>query len=143
MKRISALTIIASSILISGFGSCSRSLDTACNGYFPRIKEDLASARIELASDRALASDSDRTEWKDHWMEWSLDRLKETQKFIDSAEEDPAHAMLRKELTGAANKLVEFYGHAKQARSREMISSLEKVEAHGEKARGLACTPSR
>jgi hypothetical protein len=137
MQRTIFFTALFAAAVSSGFGNCSRSMESACGGYFVEIREQIVVARNTLSEEgRKLASEVDR----EQWMEWSVDRLKETQRFIDAAGDDPAHAKAGRELNEAANSLVEFFGHAKRGSSRDMVSALKKVELHGENARRLACS---
>ena len=60
------------------------------------------------------------------WRDWSTQRLKKIQAYLDLAETRQWHS-IRDPLMGVANELVIFYGYAEFGDAEKMVSSLERI----------------
>ncbi|MGZ3697801.1 MAG: hypothetical protein ACXWP5_06750 [Bdellovibrionota bacterium] len=95
--------------------------------------QDVSSSAV--TSDVSYMDPRDRLTWK----EWAIDRLKETQQYLDSFEADEEARPAYKELSEIAYLLVEFSGYAEQGKSTRMILVADKIKEHSERVRELAC----
>jgi hypothetical protein len=127
------------SIFLTGFGSCSRTLEVACSRHFPKVEREIADASSSLSTQgaRVLASLDEST--RRAQAKWAFGLLEETQAYIDLMLEDQSHSKARKELQMVANELVALHGFYEQGKARRAADSLEKIRKHSTKARALAC----
>jgi hypothetical protein len=139
MKRLSRTTLlIMIAAILTGFGSCSRTLDQACHRHFPKVEGEMAALGDQLGQGgRSLASLEDSE--KRSRQKWALALLQETQEYIDMMMDEPELKSARQELSRAANHLVALYGHLGSNRGKPASDTLEKVRRHTLKARDLAC----
>ncbi len=134
LKRASLLMLTAA--FLTGFGSCHRTLEQACNQHFPRFEQDLAgiSSRIGQGG-RSLASVVDTSADE----KWAIRSLEDTQTYIDLMHEDASLAPARKELSQVATQLVALHGYFQQKKGKQVSQTVDKIRKHSNKARDLAC----
>lgn len=135
--------------MLCGFGDCGTSVHRFCAYQSEQYEKKFENAVIALqpwhpvrdrlpasAVEPLLLAEMDRDAWKS----WAEQRLKETQYLMDRAETDPRLNGVRVELSEVANALVTFHGYSAQGNAERMLKTLEQIQVHSQKARGLACT---
>ncbi|MCM2322966.1 MAG: hypothetical protein NDJ90_06855 [Oligoflexia bacterium] len=139
------------SLTLSGFGSCSRSMDQLCASNFPRYEQDFEVAALKLneaRAERRLASSSSEGEGargdpakesREAWLAWAERHIKEAQDLMDVIQSEPELGQIRKELSALADQLVSFHGYASRGKQERMTIALAKAREHQRKARALAC----
>lgn len=123
------------------------SMQDICASRFPQFDEKLGNAVAVLAPARTgepqgrmpasstAISEIDRKEWQG----WAEDRLVEAQRYMDATMGESGQAPVRAELSQIATDLVSFHGYAGQGKVDRMVLTLERMQGHSAKARGLAC----
>jgi len=92
----------------------------------------------EPASSASQQSRLDQVD-REIWRKWAEERLVEAQHYIDAVEGVRDTLLVREELSGIATDLVSFHGYARQGKAERMVHTLERIQAHSAKARGMAC----
>ncbi len=155
MKSLPILTALAGLFLLTGMGSCSPTLQQACQTQYPKFEESVADALTVLVAwnqpleNRELASVSDVPQAEPKpvialqdrvsWEEWAEEHLKEVEQYIDLAK--AAHATeVKNELSQIANELVTFHGQASKGHLARMVSHLKSINEHSAQVHALACT---
>lgn len=125
-------------LLLTGIGSCSRTLDEACTRHFPHVEQEIAQIAEELGKGgRSLASLSPSSiEAREKWARRTLE---ETQTYIDLMYGEPEFAKARVELSHVANHLVALHGYLGHSKGKQASDVLERIRKHSLKARDLAC----
>ena len=163
MRRIRvphALGLVLVTAGLTGFGSCSVSPQEVCENRLPDLEAQLTLARATILSegvpeglhgdgaDRRVASAGSNNailseEDRERWSDWAVDRLNETQQYIDALEGESGMAVVRDTLHEVANHLVSFHAYAAAGNFKRMDGSLQKIQDYEKKARDLACTQNR
>lgn len=138
---------------LTGFSSCSQSLEAVCASRLPEFERETASAKSQLSQGRGLASQESATARPGHkvkkepsreWQAWAEARLMESQSYMDvlDGESNPSEAQrqLHRALSDISNELVLFHGYATLSDGPKMSESLGRIRLHSEKARSIACT---
>jgi hypothetical protein len=156
VSRFPILILLVFASLATGIGSCSPTLDQACQSQYPKFEESLSDALTVLvawnqplqAPDRELASldTEDKSEPRpaiaiqdrSSWEDWAESHLKEVEHYIDLAQDVHADSV-KSELSKMATEFVIFHGHAQKGNLSRMIDGLKRIDEHSAQVRNLAC----
>ncbi len=152
-KKFSKGSLIAASIILSSTSlySCNKpeNLEVVCSRDLIKFQNELKFVLNDVnnnnkneiiidETDRNIASDinsifnnnSDKHTLKDdydNWLEWSEDKLKTTQSYIDITDLNENQKETRTELSKIADELVLFHGYATNEDPKSMKVSLKKM----------------
>ena len=136
---------------LSGFGSCSVSVEEICQNRLPGFEQamgiaqdalkpwepDAGAGRMPAANGMEMAQ-IDRHSWEN----WAMDRLRETQAYIDILETQGRLIPVKKELSKVATDLVAFHGYTAEGNVPRMTAILARIRERTHQAGEKNCSLS-
>jgi hypothetical protein len=141
------LMILVGLVVMNGFTSCSRPIETVCNRDFPRFFEEVKAAEKrasgwantegrQLATQKsAELDDEERLAWKS----WAENGLKGAARLMERAEDDAFPPDDVQKIHRLSNELVIFWGHVDKGKDRALARSLQAIERHGLAVQATFC----
>ncbi len=77
------------------------------------------------------------------WQDWAQKKLVVLEQYIDELDATSRLRPASSELAKAADQLVAVHGFASVGSARKMVSTLERVREHYDRAHQIACTPEK
>lgn len=142
------LSVAVLSLASLATGPCATDFKDICADRVERFHRSIAVAQAELGAEgRSPASDTAGNaaplEWsndtKEHWQEWSLDRLHDLQDYLERLDDYPQFKGESRKITLASNELVMMYGYAQKGDALKVNESLQRIEAFASSALKKAC----
>ena len=124
-KKIYQFTFIFVVILIL---SCNESVSEVCSKDFVLLDVEMESAIQNIHQ-------TDR-----NWEDWSEDRLKDTQKYMDIIGAHPRNRVIKKQISDIANQWVMFEGYAQLKNLKKMLALLIEIRNSQKQVQSIACS---
>ena len=139
---------------VTGFSSCSHSLESVCSKEIPQFLEDLRLAYVKVEKfgprpgGRAVASETaethfireltadERTEWK-IWAEKNLALAKNLMFFAEDLDFPAAEIM---KIHHLSNELVVFWGHIERGKTHYLAKTLHGIQNQGQAVQMSLCS---
>lgn len=134
MKMRKTIWILPSFFFLSSLNSCFHS--DVCSSAL-NLQNQIVVSTEKLKMNRSIASSQKQN--KEDWVDWSEDRLKEAQRWMDQVQDHPKARLVQADLADIANSWVEFHGYAQIDRTDEMLQLLQKIEVHRASAYQKIC----
>jgi hypothetical protein len=141
---------VVPALLCMGMGSCSPSVEEACNTRIPEFQKELTEAAKDVSAlaplkGRMIASVSSKSggtedpallnksfdltsSQKNHWQSWAEKHLVETEKYLDAVRARSEMAQARTSLTALANEFVDLDVYSQRGEVYRMIASIHHAQ---------------